>query len=421
MATPDLFAPADAAASGKAPGSGLLATNHLNLMYMLAAGLVMPPAGFGAKHYQDTLGAFPGWIPLFVDKAPREAIEWSTKEAQHLLPVIVEIRLSGMSGGVMTIGENGLAPRRFPDQLDGSEGVLLVPAPLPASWIESILFQSPDERRACERDAKDFANVPLEHFKLRTQKTLFTKAPETPWPPPEGPPERAVPLERPFAVGGVVAMLLRFGNLGDGALRACRLAFDPAGDAPPPVDRSILGGLGPWMREGVASLPALAKAEPDRSTLQNSIQARLFWEAVERLVEWREAGGAGSAEEVLIDHLDAAAARLDPRARPGIGKLRDTLVSLTGLGDATASELFERHDTPIAHAMTLFFLRRDGADFLDYRSDRFAEPDWLAAAILFGVRDGWLRLPLRLRAPGRGLPSHGRALPSDGGYRPRPR
>ena len=48
--------------------------------------------------------------------------------------------------------------------------------------------------------------------------------------------------------------------------------------------------------------------------------------------------------------------------------------------------------------MTLFLLRRNCADLVDFRSDLLAEPDWLAAAILFGVRDGWMDLPLRLRA-----------------------
>ena len=30
-------------------------TNHLNLLYMLASGLMMPPQGFGDKYYRDTL------------------------------------------------------------------------------------------------------------------------------------------------------------------------------------------------------------------------------------------------------------------------------------------------------------------------------------------------------------------------------
>ena len=403
MAEPDLFAGVTSATPAPAPPqSGLLVTNDPNLMYMLAAGLVMPPAGFGEKYYRDTLESFPGWIPLFVDKAPAAALESSTREARHLKPVIVRIRLSGLSGRVTAVGQGGLREMQFPNEVDGTEGVLLVPAPLPTSWIESIIFRSSDDRRACERSANDFGNVPLGDFKRTTRKALFAKAPDAHWPPGNGPGERTVGLELPLATGGVMAMLFLFGNLGDQAVAACRRAIDPVGRSVPlPEDGAILDSLEPWMREGGTPLPTPTRPETDRTSLQSSCQTELFWGAVSRLVKWREAGRVGSPERVLIDYLTETLENLDPRVRAGIRKLKDTLESLTGLVDATANELFERHDTPLAHAMTLFFLCPDCADLFDYHNDRLGEPDWLAAAILFGVRDGWLGLPLRLR----GLPS----------------
>ena len=403
MATADMFEVTGTSATAHAPEFGLLVTNHLNLMYMLAAGLAMPPDGFGDKYYRDTLGDFPGWIPLFIGKVPGDAIELSAREAEHLKPCVVEFRLAGLAGRVMAIGDDGFEEIRFPDQLRGTEQVLLVPAPLPTSRIESITFQSVDDKRACEADAKDFGNVPLEDFKpKRFSKALFAKAPSAQWPPAEGPPKRTVPLQHPLAAGGVMAMLLRFANLGEQTVRACGIAFDPD-ESPPGTAEShpILAGLGSWIGGGAATPPAPTDTEMDRVGLQNASQARLFWEAVERLVAWRDAGPAGpagSAENLLIDHLAAAADGLDPRLQAGVRKLHDTLESLTGLADATAGELFERHDTPLAHAMTLFFLRRTCAELHDYASDRLAEPDWLAAAILFGVRDGWMNLPLRFRS-----------------------
>ena len=279
--------------------------------------------------------------------------------------------------------------------------MLLVPAPLPTSRIESIFFQSRDDRLACERSAKDFGNVPLEDFRRDAKKkALFAKAANTEWPPRDGPEERSVPLEGPLAAGGVMAMLFLFGNLGDQAVRACRSAFDPVG-APlvPADDGAILTGLEPWMREGAVPLPVSTDGETDRTSLQNAYQGALFWGAVERLAKWREAGRAKNPESVLIDYLAETSATLDPRVQAGVRKLQDTLESLSGIGDATASELLERHNTPLAHAMTLFFLCRDCVDLCDYHSDRLGEVDWLAAAILFGVRDGWLNLPLRLRGP----------------------
>ena len=404
MAIQESFELGNASAGAKAPGSGFLVTNHQNLMYMLAAGLVMPPSGFGAKYYRDTLGCFPGWIPLFIGKVPREAIESSTREAEYLRPTIVEIGLTSLSGRVLALGEGGLRELHFPDGLDGTERAILLPAPLPTSWIESVVFRSPEDKRACEADAKDVGNVPLQDFNRKTTpKTLFTKALDTPWPPAEGPEPRAAPLQMPLAAGGVMAMLLLMANRGESAVHGCRHAFDPEDESAPPLNDPILAGLRGWMRTGAASLPAAPDTETasaDPASLQNVSRERLFWGAVERLVDWKEedAGGAGNAEDVLLDYLEAASAKLDTRLQASARKLRDTLVSLRGLGDATTNELFDRHVTPMARAMVLFFLRRDCADLLDFSNDRLHEPDWLAAAILFGVRDGWLGLPLRLRA-----------------------
>lgn len=52
-----------------------LVTNHQNLLFMLAAGLVMEPSGFRGKHYVDSLGAVPGWVPLFRDAIPTRTFE----------------------------------------------------------------------------------------------------------------------------------------------------------------------------------------------------------------------------------------------------------------------------------------------------------------------------------------------------------
>ena len=400
MATSDMFTSTNEPSSAKAPDTGLLVTNHLNLMYMLAAGLVLPPGGFGDKYYQDTLECYPGWIPLFIGNAPKAAIESVVREAGHLKPAIVRVRLTGISGPVMAVGDNGLKELRFPDQFEGTERVLLLPAPLPSSLIESIHFRSPDDKRSCEADARDFGNVPMEDFRRDTRKkTLFTKASNTPWPPAEGPAKRTAPLQQPLAAGGVMAMLLLFGNLGEQAVRACQVAFDPDDSASWPTDdHPMLIGLGPWIREGAASQPAFPESASDRAGLQAAYQSKMLWEAVERLVAWRNDGRVGSAENVLIDQLSVAASRLDSRFQAGVRKLLDTLESLTGLANATASELFERHDTPLSHAMTLFFLRRNCSDLFDYASDQLTELDWLAAAVLFGVRDGWTNLPVRLRA-----------------------
>ena len=403
MEMPDLFETNSPPDRGKVPEAGYLVTNQLNLMYMLAAGLLIPPAGFGDKYYRDTLEFFPGWIPLFIDKVSKEAIELSTMDAKHLKPCIVEVDLSGLSGRVIALGSAGLKELRFPEQSERTERVLLFPAPLPASRIISVIFQSAGDRKEVEADAKDFGDVPLEEYKRRTNKSLFTKGSDIQWPPEQRTEERSAPLQEPLAAGGVMAMLLLFADIGEQAALACRGAFDPDDVAiQPACSLPILAGLESWIRGGVASLPESTNMETDRTGLQNTFQAKLIWEVVERLVKWRDSSQTDTAENFIIEHISEAITALDTRLQEEVRKLHDTLVSLTGLADATASELFNRHDTPLGRALILFFLRRDCADLFDYESDRLTEPDWLAAAILFGVRDGWMSLPLRLRS-GRGL------------------
>ena len=383
-----------------APTSGLLVTNHLNLLYMLAAGMVMPPAGFGGKYYQDTLACCSGWIPLFVDKrVPADAVKRSTSEAGHLRPVVVEMELTGLAGTVAAFGTEGTRELRFPDQLKGDESVLLIPAPLPISRIRDIAFPSPEDKRTVETEARDFANVPLQDFKRKTMKNLFAKPSGGHWPPTQGPAERTVPLQAPLAGGGIMTMLFHFAHQGDLSVAACRSAFDPDDDLARPGNESVLAGLRAWMRTGSASSPAAdtAMGHGGSARLQNAFQDLLLWGAVDRLLDWKNGGLTTSAEDVLLDYLRAETPKLDARLQAGASKLHDTLTSLTGLADATPSELFDRHETPLARAMILLFLRNRCAELLEFRSGQLREPDWLTAAILFGALEGWMSLPLSLR------------------------
>ena len=291
MAIEDLFGQEDAPAPTKQLDSGLLVTNHLNLLYMLSAGLVMPPAGFGDKYYQDTLGSFPGWIPLFVEKVSRRAINYSTSEAGHLKPVLVEVALGGLSGQVFVYGEHGTRELRFPEQLHGTERVILVPAPLPTSWIKSIVYPSQDDKRLCEADAKDFGNVPIADFKGRSNKTLFAKAPDIPWPLPDGPDEHETPLQAPLAAGGAMAMLLHFGNQGELAVESCRRAFDPGEVPAKPLADPILAGIPEWIETGNPQSSSVADGEGDRADIRNATQKRLFWGC------HRESAGLASARQ----------------------------------------------------------------------------------------------------------------------------
>ena len=153
-----------------------------------------------------------------------------------------------------------------------------------------------------------------------------------------------------------------------------------------------LSALSTWMRTGKVSLSVETPSDA-----QPPPHEQLFWGAVDRLVRWRGGHDSLSAQDVLLSYLEAELKVLDQRAKAGAKKLLDTLVSLTGLGTGTITELLARHQTPLARAMILFFLRDRCVDLLTFENDELREIDWLAAAVFFGVRDGWVALPLALR------------------------
>ena len=400
---PDLTnsAKSTAAVSDAIPERGCLVTNHLNLMYMLAAGLVLPRSGFGEKYYRDTLDGCPGWIPLFTGHPGRAAVDHSIAEAGHLRPCQVVVSLRECVGPVMVPGPGGVQTRRSPGEVGGAP-LIFVPAPLPLSAIEEILFPSRVDSTACKNDALDFGNVPLADFKTRVDRKRFAGAAGQTWPPSWVPSERVAPLGAAQAAGGMLAMLRILANRDAGrvlegdeplGLIACRAAFDAAADQPPDLSATVAAGLTTWMQTGPSSARgAAALPGADRGDAR-----RLFWGAVDTLAERAGAAGVDDAHARLFDYLDRESEGLDDRLRKHVVELRDTLDSLTGLADLTASDLFDRFKTPFPRAMSLLFLRSTCADLLAFEHEALTSEDWLAAALLFGARAGWLALPLSLR------------------------
>ncbi len=389
------------AASEAIPECGCLVTNHLNLLYMLAAGLVLPRGGFGEKYYQDTLESCPGWIPLFTGRAGRAAVDHSIAEAGYLRPCQVIISLREYVGPVMVPMPGGVEKRRWPHEVGGAP-LIFVPAPLPVSAIEEIRFGSRDEATACRADALDYGNVPLADFRTSGDQRRFAPASGSAWPPPHVPPERVAPLEAPQAAGGMLAMLRLLANRDPGGileggeplgLAACRAAFDPEVDLPPGLSATVAAELTAWMQTG----PSSARVGAALPGIDRNDTARLFWGAVDTLAERAGVAGVDEANVRLLDYLGRESTVLDDRLRQHVVELRETLDSLTGLADLTVSGLFDRFRTPLPRAMSLLFLRSTCADLLAFEHEALTAEDWLAAALLFGARAGWLALPLSLR------------------------
>lgn len=382
----DLFDPVIPLTDVKVPTRWLLVSNHLNLLYMLAAGLVMPPKGFGKKYYQDTLSAFPGWIPLFANVASKNAVEYSVSERSHLIPCIATINLSALRGKIVAIGSDGAAREvHFPEGLEGNEQMLLVPAPLPVHWITSIAFQSSEKKLACEAAARDFGNVPLQDFKREVSTPLFSKAKDGHWPP-NGVsiPEKETILDAPFAAGGVMAMLSQLGSLGELGTQSCRLAFDAEDDVAESISDPIISSLGIWMRKG-------EQIDTD------DVSSRLFWGTVGAVIECRFSEVQSNPLEAVLAYLELTSESMDDKLKLALKKLLADLRTIASFSDSTVTEIFERHPKSFSRVMGLFFLREKCAELLSFKHSMLTESDYITAAILFAARDGWLGLPLQLR------------------------
>jgi hypothetical protein len=155
----------------------------------------------------------------------------------------------------------------------------------------------------------------------------------------------------------------------------------------------VAAGLTDWMQTGpFPARPPAALPGSDQGDAR-----RLFWGVVDTLAEQAGATGVDDANARLLDYLDRESTGLDNRLRKHVVELRETLDSLTGLADLTASDMFDRFRTPLPRALSLLFLRSTCADLLAFEHEALTTEDRLAAALLFGARAGWLALPLPLR------------------------
>lgn len=361
-------------------------TNQRNLFYMLASGLIMPPSGFGGKYYADTLACFPGWIPVFPDQAPKAAIEFSAREKDHLIPCILEIDLNNLQGPAMAVDrESNVREICFPEGVDGNEAFVLLSAPLPITWITSVILETKEQKGSCERDVSDFNNVDLSDVALRVLKGAFNKATSIPWPQHLNEiSAREVPLERPLAAGGILAMLTQLGNTGNLAISAAKLAFDPVMDEDGMGQYRIIEAITDWF---------------DSRTLSedHGVSANQYWSLVDSLIAAREKGVDLTPSDVILAALIEAGTGLDANSRAGIEKLIEDLRGISGLSEHTVVELLKRHTKPLPRSLLLFFLRESCSELLEFRDELLNEYDYVSAAIMFGTRERWLGIPASLR------------------------
>lgn len=377
-----------------------LASNHLNLLHMLAAGLVMEPAGFGDKYYADCLDAVPGKVPLFHKTVPAAALAYAASERAHLRPCILAFDLSRISGEAHSLTFSGkqakkkLSPRT---RLGKNDACLLLPAPLPLTLLARVYFRSPEDLHAFELAAGNVANVDRHAVPASVDGRLFSGANDAAWPPAQRAPTPQGDLladqgaaqgnagnARAQALGGALAMLYFGAARSQLGLDALRWATGEEGETPAPPD-AILSQLRLWLNGG------------DISSIEN-IPARLYWGALDAVAA---AHGRNTASiDAVLQYLEAQRPLLsDEKYQRRLARLLDDMRGCLGLGSGTVSELLERSKGALSRSLLLFCLRERCQELLEFSSPLLSDTEYLLAGLLFGARDGWMRLPRAMRPP----------------------
>jgi hypothetical protein len=388
-----------------AKGLWLLPSNHQNLLFMFGSGLISGPDGFEyggeSKYYKDILSLCPGWIPLFKGCVPEKALSLPTEAATNLVSATAALNMDNYLGEVYVStasGEWEMMP--FAKAVDGYS-LILVPAPLPVSWIVNIAFENEAARNSFRYAADDFANVDISGLQLivsgihgENQLSLNCQNDS----------ERDIlkdfaieknnerMQERAQAFGGIVAMLYHFANLSDlctEVFRSTRFILSSSDvrneDYYIDNDDPIVSGLPYWLAQ--KSIPC--------DDLRTSFFFGLLEDIIQNRKECVQNELTAIAHEYIVNQVNHSVGFRDNwRALP---KLLEEL----SRPELLLADQFEKFKGTISHALLLFFQRENCEELLDFQSQNphvaLSDADIIAAALLFGARDGWIGLAKKYR------------------------
>ncbi len=97
----------------------------------------------------------------------------------------------------------------------------------------------------------------------------------------------------------------------------------------------MIRGLGIWMESG-------------KPPGHLEILPRLFWGAVDSVLNCRTSDDSASSNYVILKYLETVGISLDEKMRQALLKLSADLRNLMGFADSTITELFERHPKPFS-------------------------------------------------------------------------
>lgn len=348
----------------------LMPTNTDNLRMMIAQGLISSPAGF-KKYYSDVLELFIGHVPLFKNRIQPDILNSVISETEGLNQCILEFDLSSIEGLGKTIDGNNLVDIKLEDVESNNIDILLLLAPIPISCISKVIFKTNSDKKAFEEDAGLYSNVPVNELKLHYTKTdqkLFeTKSDITDYPVDklknmELEIVKDIDYSNVYAFGGMLANLFYFaknGVISNDAFLSCSLGEKIAIEN----DFSHITNY----------FYSLEKLENSKS-LYNGIT--------------HVAVSHNNFKEEIIEFLES---------NVKTANIANKLRAFDAISDKPVSEEFGEAQTSLGKVLLMLFHRENTEALMEYNLDIFIEEDYLIFAVLFGIRDKFIKVPKFLR------------------------
>lgn len=337
-----------------------LATNTDNLKMMVAQGLITSPDGFSPnKYYKDELENYQGFIPLFKNKIPTKTLKLIVSEAANMTPCLIEIDLD-----------------KITHQTTEANDMLLISAPLPLSVIKQIIFKSEGDKKELEKWQELSSNFILANLKLQSvkkdQKLFETKDTfldnndkKITFNPPNA---EKTDYKKVYAFGGILTNLFYYAKNG----KTSNQLFADFINANLPEQNDDINCIYQYFDSGIDSGDV---GEMYQKLINTIINKNDFKNDIITLLE-----------------SDNWADNLQSRTKQLAQKLRNFEDN-----DTTISDRFEQAKTSLEKLLLMLSYRESSERLTQYHLPLFTKEDYLLFAMLFGIRDRFLKSPKFLR------------------------
>ena len=352
----------------------LLPTNTINMRMIIAQGLIASPNGF-KKYYTDVLDILPGYIPLFKNEIQTDILNYCISERDNLTPCIMEIDIKDITGKVNIINDDNELISIDIEDIDENINIIFVLAPLSFICIKQLLFASDTDKKQFIDDASNRSNVILGDLSLQSRsadKKVFQHQNSTL---DDISIDRIkniqidlkeVDYKKVYSFGGMLFNLFYYGKngyLSNNTFHTCASFNHTAMD-----DKDISLILNLFFNNNESS-----EIETTEKIYSNLIKVAT------NNKEFKE-----SVIDFLLD---------DDKTKTFANRLQ----AFETKSEKPISEEFKEAKTNLGKLMLMVFLRDDTDSLIDYPAEIFNEKELLSFAILFGIRDGFMKVPAFIR------------------------